>query len=317
MIKCNWDSNFSEKVSFDDSCNSWKAEDLSISQSDEKDGSLELNVAVMETLCTCRTIELFSSSGYLKSIRGNVVEDDSYTLYQHKLEPETVSEVVRVKFLSNSYTPKTTVYFRKLILVPKAPATPGRQTSNINTAAVRELLKDLPHNEQSSSSVLSMMDNMPPLLSMLLPNNRLPPQLTALSRLQLEQPDSLNQNIDNGSSENGHFLGETVSDNVRTKMDKSSIDLSSILGSIGSLENVSALTEAFKKNNLSNNDQSTTSSREMSKLHAEQKIVKDDISKLRTELDATKKELLKAVAESESRSTELLLRVLEEIKSSR
>ena len=53
---------------------SWNAEDLSISQSDEKDGSLELNVAVRDTLCTCRTIELFSSSGYLKSIRGNVVQ---------------------------------------------------------------------------------------------------------------------------------------------------------------------------------------------------------------------------------------------------
>ena len=96
---------------------------------------------------------------------------------------------------------------------------------------------------------------------MLLPNNRLPHQLTALSRPQLQQPDSLNQNVENGSSENRQSLGESVSDNVRTKVDKSSIDLSSILGSIGSLENVSALTEAFKKNTLSDNDQSTTSSR--------------------------------------------------------
>ena len=101
---------------------------------------------------------------------------------------------------------------------------------------------------------------------MLLPNNRLPPQLTALSRPQLQQPDSLNQNIDNGSSENGPSLGESVSDDVRTKVDKSSIDLSSILGSIGSLENVSALMEAFKNNTLSDNDQSTTSSRYVSDL---------------------------------------------------
>ena len=55
-------------------CFSWNVEDLSICQRDEKDGSLELNVAVRETFCTCRTIELFSSSGYLKSIRGNVVQ---------------------------------------------------------------------------------------------------------------------------------------------------------------------------------------------------------------------------------------------------
>ena len=53
---------------------SWIAEDLLINQCDENSGSLELNVGVREAVCTCKTIELFSSSGYLKSIRGNVVE---------------------------------------------------------------------------------------------------------------------------------------------------------------------------------------------------------------------------------------------------
>jgi hypothetical protein len=56
---------------------------------------------------------------------------------------------------------------------------------------------------------------------------------------------------------------------------------------------------------------------ELSRLHAEQKVIKDDISKLRRELDETKRDLLKAVADSETRTTELLLRVLDEIKSSR
>ena len=54
---------------------------------------------------------------------------------------------------------------------------------------------------------------------------------------------------------------------------------------------------------------------EISRLCAEQKVIKDDISKLRKELADTKKELLQEVADSESRTTELLLRVLEEIKS--
>ena len=57
-----------------------------------------------------------------------------------------------------------------------------------------------------------------------------------------------------------------VSDDLlRTKLEKSSIDMSSILGSIGSLENVAALTDIFKQtkrtDNLSVNDQSTASKR--------------------------------------------------------
>lgn len=53
----------------------------------------------------------------------------------------------------------------------------------------------------------------------------------------------------------------------------------------------------------------------LSRIHSEQKAIRDDIRNLRQELGDTRKELLQAVAESESRTSELLHRILDELKS--
>jgi hypothetical protein len=152
-----------------------------------------------------------------------------------------------------------------------------------------------------------MMDNMPPLLSALLPSNmtRLPPQLTSLHRPPLEQSGVQNRNnLEQSGAQNRNNLEQSgaknqnnleqsgaknqnnleqsgaqnqnnlrcrsdneqssVPEETRTKVEKSPFDMSSILGSIGSLQNVAALANVFKDNRPTDNpsnDQSKTSSR--------------------------------------------------------
>ena len=131
---------------------------------------------------------------------------------------------------------------------------PGRQTSQINTDTVRELLKDLPHNERSSASVLSMMDNMPPLLSMMLPNARLPSQLTELSRPPMQQSGTPDQRPVLEDQRTVNQSSVKCSDESRSRTDKAPLDLSSILGSIGSIDKIASITDMLKSSNQTSSD---------------------------------------------------------------
>ena len=54
---------------------SWSAQDLALAQSSEVCEPLQLTASVSHAICSCRTLELYSRHGYLKSNRGELVTD--------------------------------------------------------------------------------------------------------------------------------------------------------------------------------------------------------------------------------------------------
>ena len=99
-----------------------------------------------------------------------------------------------------------------------------------------------------------MMDNMPPLLSMMLPKARLPSQLTELSRPPLQQSGSPDQRLVLEDERSVNQTSVKCSDETRSTTDKAPLDLSSILGSIGSIDKIASITDMLKSSNQTSND---------------------------------------------------------------
>eukprot|EP00116_Pleurobrachia_bachei_P002072 sb/3462334/ len=161
MIACNWDRSIQTKVTTHESRLCLKQ--ITLHKEQGSASQLEIsNIKIYGALTTsCRNIEVFSRHGYLTTLKGDpvdkgdtVVKGDTDRLYCVIVEEEISCEMHMIRFPGSH----DAIKIEDMTFTVASTGLP--RSTGINTAGVREILKTLPHNEQSSRSVLGMMDCM-------------------------------------------------------------------------------------------------------------------------------------------------------------